>query len=71
MAVALAALGAVAAAAVLVVIFATAGGHRYEAEIRRTAYGIPHIRANDYGASVTGTGTPSHRTTCASWPTGS
>jgi acyl-homoserine-lactone acylase len=44
-----AALSTIAAAAVLVVTLATDDGHRYKAEIRRTAYGIPHIRASDYG----------------------
>jgi acyl-homoserine-lactone acylase len=41
---------AIAAAAVLAVTLATADDHRYSAEIRRTAYGIPHIVANDYGS---------------------
>jgi acyl-homoserine-lactone acylase len=43
-------LGAVAAAAALVVTFTTGDDHRYKAEIRRTAYGIPHILARDYGS---------------------
>jgi acyl-homoserine-lactone acylase len=43
-------LGAVAAAAALVVTFTTGDDHPYNAEIRRTAYGIPHIRARDYGS---------------------
>jgi acyl-homoserine-lactone acylase len=43
-------LGAVAAAAALVVTSTTSDDHRYKAEIRRTAYGIPHIRARDYGS---------------------
>ena len=46
----MAALGAVAAAAVLVVTFATGDDDRYSAEIRRTQYGIPHILASDYGS---------------------
>jgi acyl-homoserine-lactone acylase len=41
---------AIAAAVVLVVTFATGDEHRYRAEIRRTAYGIPHILASDYGS---------------------
>jgi acyl-homoserine-lactone acylase len=45
-----AALITIAAAAVLVVRFATADDHRYSAEIRRTEYGIPHILASDYGS---------------------
>jgi acyl-homoserine-lactone acylase len=46
-----AALCAIAAAAVLAVTLATrSGGQRYSAEIRRTEYGIPHIRAKDYGS---------------------
>ena len=43
-------LGAIAAAAVLAVTFATAEDHRYSAEIRRTEYGIPHIVASDHGS---------------------
>jgi acyl-homoserine-lactone acylase len=46
-----AALGAIAVAAVvLATTFATSDDHRYSAEIRRTAYGIPHIQADDYGS---------------------
>jgi acyl-homoserine-lactone acylase len=45
-----AALGVIGAAAALVVTFATGDGHRYKAEIRRTAYGIPHVLASDYGS---------------------
>jgi acyl-homoserine-lactone acylase len=41
---------AAAAAAILVVAFASGDDHRYKAEIRRTAYGIPHILASDYGS---------------------
>jgi acyl-homoserine-lactone acylase len=44
------ALGTVAAAAFLAVMFATEDDHRYSAEIRRTEYGIPHIMASDYGS---------------------
>jgi acyl-homoserine-lactone acylase len=45
-----AAASAIAAAVVLVVTFATGDETRYKAEIRRTAYGIPHILASDYGS---------------------
>jgi acyl-homoserine-lactone acylase len=46
-----AALGAIAVAAVvLATTFVTSDDQRYSAEIRRTAYGIPHILANDYGS---------------------
>jgi acyl-homoserine-lactone acylase len=46
-----AALGTIAVAAVvLATTLATSDDHRYSAEIRRTAYGIPHILANDYGS---------------------
>lgn len=31
-------------------------GHRYSAEIRRTSYGVPHIRAKNYGSLGFGTG---------------
>jgi acyl-homoserine-lactone acylase len=44
-----AAASAIAAAMVLVVT-TTRDDHRYRAEIRRTAYGIPHILASDYGS---------------------
>jgi acyl-homoserine-lactone acylase len=43
-------LGAVAAAAALVVTSTTGDDPRYKAEIRGTEYGIPHIRASDYGS---------------------
>jgi acyl-homoserine-lactone acylase len=46
----LAVLGAVVAAVVLVVTLPTGEGHRYDAQIWRTAYGIPHIRASDYAS---------------------
>jgi acyl-homoserine-lactone acylase len=45
-----AALCAIAAAAVLAVALASGDGQRYEADIRRTEYGIPHILARDYGS---------------------
>jgi acyl-homoserine-lactone acylase len=45
-----AALCAIAAAAVLAVTLTTADDERYNAEIRRTEYGIPHILASDYGS---------------------
>jgi Penicillin amidase len=49
---ALAAVAAFAAAAAIVlgVVYATGDDHRYSAEIRRTAYGIPHVLAKDYGS---------------------
>jgi acyl-homoserine-lactone acylase len=48
----LAALAAFTAAAgiVLGVTYATGDDHRYSAEIRRTAYGTPHVLAKDYGS---------------------
>jgi acyl-homoserine-lactone acylase len=49
---AVAAVPTVASAAGAPALFAgrAAGGGRYVAEIRRTAYGIPHILAGDYGS---------------------
>jgi acyl-homoserine-lactone acylase len=46
----LAASGAIVTAVVLVLTFASGDDDRYNAEIRRTAYGIPHILASDYGS---------------------
>jgi acyl-homoserine-lactone acylase len=43
-------LGAITAGALLAVSAATGRDHRYETTIRRTAYGIPHILARDYGS---------------------
>jgi acyl-homoserine-lactone acylase len=44
------ALCSIAVATALAVGFASAGDERYNAEIRRTQYGIPHILARDYGS---------------------
>jgi acyl-homoserine-lactone acylase len=50
LAVAIAAAASAIAAIVVAAVTATGDDHRYEAEIRRTAYGIPHILATDYGS---------------------
>jgi acyl-homoserine-lactone acylase len=44
------ALCSIAVATALAVGFASADDERYNAEIRRTQYGIPHILARDYGS---------------------
>lgn len=41
---------------------------RYSAEIRRTAMGVPHIKASTGAMRASDTAMRRRRTTCAPWP---